>query len=202
MVTFKKPIGSISVSGHKFVGSPVPCGVVMTRLRHIKGVSSDVEYLNSRDATIMGSRNGHAPIYMWCAAEGLGWAARAAEGLCWAAGAAEGLGWAAGAAGAAGCLCCAVLWTLGRERRLSSLRHLTRPSHPSPQPRRYTFCRKGYEGLRKDVEKCLRNAHLLKARARLGRRLLQGAGSGRRGGTALSALPCRRPPRLHQPAPA
>jgi hypothetical protein len=54
-------------------------------------VSSDVEYLNSRDATIMGSRNGHAPIYMW-----------------------------------------------------------------------YTFTRKGYEGLRKDVEKCLRNAHLLK----------------------------------------
>lgn len=33
MVTFRKPIGSISVSGHKFVGSPVPCGVVMTRLR-------------------------------------------------------------------------------------------------------------------------------------------------------------------------
>jgi hypothetical protein len=33
MVTFKKPIGSISVSGHKFVGSPVPCGVVMTRLK-------------------------------------------------------------------------------------------------------------------------------------------------------------------------
>lgn len=92
MVTFKKPIGSISVSGHKFVGSPVPCGVVMTRLKHIKGVSSDVEYLNSRDATIMGSRNGHAPIYMW-----------------------------------------------------------------------YTFTRKGYEGLRKDVEKCLRNAHLLKS---------------------------------------
>eukprot|EP00887_Chlorella_sp_A99_P006485 scaffold3.g6485.t1 len=65
MVTFRKPIGSISVSGHKFVGAPVPCGVVMTRLRHIQGLSSEVEYLNSRDATIMGSRNGHAPIYMW-----------------------------------------------------------------------------------------------------------------------------------------
>jgi histidine decarboxylase len=91
MVTFKKPIDSISVSGHKFVGSPVPCGVVMTRLSRIEALSSDVEYLNSRDATIMGSRNGHAPIYMW-----------------------------------------------------------------------YTFTRKGYEGLRKDVEKCLRNAHLLK----------------------------------------
>ena len=52
-----------------------------------------MEYLNSRDATIMGSRNGHAPIYMW-----------------------------------------------------------------------YTLTRKGYEGMRKDVERCLRNAHLLKAR--------------------------------------
>lgn len=37
---------------------PLPCS-------YIKGVSSDVEYLNSRDATIMGSRNGHAPIYRW-----------------------------------------------------------------------------------------------------------------------------------------
>ena len=26
----------------------------------------------------------------------------------------------------------------------------------------YTLTRKGYEGMRKDVEKCLRNAHLLK----------------------------------------
>ena len=29
--TFSKPIGSISVSGHKFIGAPVPCGVVMCR---------------------------------------------------------------------------------------------------------------------------------------------------------------------------
>jgi len=28
----------------------------------------------------------------------------------------------------------------------------------------YTLTRKGYEGMRKDVERCLRNAHLLKAR--------------------------------------
>ena len=33
---------------------------------------------------------------------------------------------------------------------------------------RYTFTRKGYEGLRKDVEKCLRNAHLLKVGAGVG----------------------------------
>jgi hypothetical protein len=65
MVSFRKPIGSVSVSGHKFVGAPVPCGVVITRFRHVLALSSDVEYLNSRDATIMGSRNGHAPIYLW-----------------------------------------------------------------------------------------------------------------------------------------
>jgi histidine decarboxylase len=42
------------------------------------------------------------------------------------------------------------------------------PAHCTPLPPctpacRYTFTRKGYEGLRKDVEKCLRNAHLLKS---------------------------------------
>ncbi|KAJ4756713.1 Histidine decarboxylase [Rhynchospora pubera] len=64
-VSFKKPIGSVSVSGHKFVGCPMPCGVQITRLEHINALSSNVEYLASRDATIMGSRNGHAPIFLW-----------------------------------------------------------------------------------------------------------------------------------------
>ena len=31
----------------------------------------------------------------------------------------------------------------------------------------YTLTRKGYEGMRKDVQKCLRNAHLLKVCHRL-----------------------------------
>ncbi|CAL0306116.1 unnamed protein product [Lupinus luteus] len=64
-VTFKKPIGSVSVSGHKFVGCPMPCGVLITRLEHVNALSMNVEYLASRDATIMGSRNGHAPIFLW-----------------------------------------------------------------------------------------------------------------------------------------
>ncbi|XP_078172160.1 serine decarboxylase 1-like [Carex rostrata] len=64
-VSFKKPIGSVSVSGHKFVGCPMPCGVQITRLEHINALSNNVEYLASRDATIMGSRNGHAPIFLW-----------------------------------------------------------------------------------------------------------------------------------------
>ncbi|MBA0566222.1 hypothetical protein Golob_011060, partial [Gossypium lobatum] len=64
-VSFKKPIGSVSVSGHKFVGCPMPCGVQITRMEHVNALSSNVEYLASRDATIMGSRNGHAPIFLW-----------------------------------------------------------------------------------------------------------------------------------------
>jgi histidine decarboxylase len=64
-VSFKKPIGSVSVSGHKFMGCPMPCGVQITRMKHINMLSRNVEYLASRDATIMGSRNGHAPIFLW-----------------------------------------------------------------------------------------------------------------------------------------
>ncbi|XP_040998802.1 serine decarboxylase-like [Juglans microcarpa x Juglans regia] len=64
-VSFKKPIGSVSVSGHKWIGCPMPCGIQITRLEHINALSRNVEYLASRDATIMGSRNGHAPIFLW-----------------------------------------------------------------------------------------------------------------------------------------
>ncbi|KAL4182720.1 hypothetical protein AMTRI_Chr11g94560 [Amborella trichopoda] len=64
-LSFKKPIGSISISGHKFMGCPMPCGVQITRLEHIKALSRDVEYIGSKDATIIGARNGHAPIFLW-----------------------------------------------------------------------------------------------------------------------------------------
>ena len=65
-ITFRKSgIGSISVSGHKFLGSPVPCGVVITRKQYIDRLSQDISYIASRDATILGSRNGHAPLFLW-----------------------------------------------------------------------------------------------------------------------------------------
>ena len=89
-MTFQKPIGSVSVSGHKFIGCPVPCGVAITRREHVNMLSTDIEYLSSRDATIMGSRNGHAPTFLW-----------------------------------------------------------------------YALNKKGYRGIRKEVQKCLRNAHYL-----------------------------------------
>lgn len=67
------------------------------------------------------------------------------------------------------------------------LHHLP-PSHAG----RYTFTRKGYEGLRKDVEKCLRNAHLLKVGARAAARCRPpGCGHPRREGrSSLGAAPC------------
>ncbi|XP_027364700.1 serine decarboxylase 1-like [Abrus precatorius] len=66
-ITFKKPIGSITISGHKFLGCPIPCGVMITRLEHINALSRHVEYIASRDATITGSRSGHASIFLWYA---------------------------------------------------------------------------------------------------------------------------------------
>nr|XP_029151721.1 serine decarboxylase 1-like [Arachis hypogaea] len=67
IISFKKPIGSVSVSGHKFLGCPIPCGVVITRSEYINASSRDVEIIGSRDATITGSRCGHAPIFLWYA---------------------------------------------------------------------------------------------------------------------------------------
>jgi histidine decarboxylase len=59
----KYPIGSIAISGHKFIGSPIPCGVILASKHLIQ--SFDIEYLNSTDTTILGSRNGMAPVILW-----------------------------------------------------------------------------------------------------------------------------------------
>ncbi|XP_021746121.1 serine decarboxylase-like [Chenopodium quinoa] len=66
-VTFKKSIDSISVSGHKFVGCPMPCGIQIARIEHMKELTNDHDYIATRDATITGSRNGHTPIFLWFA---------------------------------------------------------------------------------------------------------------------------------------
>ncbi|XP_073153259.1 histidine decarboxylase-like [Henckelia pumila] len=62
---FQMPIGSLSISGHKFLGSPMPCGVLLARKKYINLLSQSVEYIASVDTTISGSRNGHAPVFMW-----------------------------------------------------------------------------------------------------------------------------------------
>lgn len=64
-VSFQKPIDSIAVSGHKMLGCPMPCGVTLSRKENVQRVAEHIEYLNSVDTTIMGSRNGQAALYMW-----------------------------------------------------------------------------------------------------------------------------------------
>nr|XP_016490096.1 PREDICTED: histidine decarboxylase-like [Nicotiana tabacum] len=65
MISFKKPIGSVTISGHKFLGCPMPCGIQITRKSYISHLSTKIEYIASVDATISGSRNGLAPIFLW-----------------------------------------------------------------------------------------------------------------------------------------
>lgn len=69
---FQDGADSISVSGHKFFGSPVPCGAVLVREERKALVGKDVAYLGSVDSTIGGSRNAIAPAILWALISELG----------------------------------------------------------------------------------------------------------------------------------
>jgi len=58
---------SISISGHKMIGSPLPCGVAMVRRAHMERISRSVEYVGALDTTISGSRNAITPLILWYA---------------------------------------------------------------------------------------------------------------------------------------
>lgn len=64
-ISFEMPIDSIAISGHKFLGCPMPCGVMMTRRTLMKPLLNPIEYLNSVDSTITGSRNGLSSLFIW-----------------------------------------------------------------------------------------------------------------------------------------
>ena len=70
--TFHHAIDSISTSGHKMIGTPVPCGVLVARRSHVDAVASTIAYLRSDDTTLMGSRNGHAVVDLWSRLHGHG----------------------------------------------------------------------------------------------------------------------------------
>ncbi|HEV2515306.1 MAG TPA: histidine decarboxylase [Devosia sp.] len=63
--SFRHGIDSLSTSGHKMIGTTMPCGVLVTLRRHVERVASAVAYLRSNDTTLMGSRNGHAVLALW-----------------------------------------------------------------------------------------------------------------------------------------
>ncbi len=58
---------SISISGHKMIGSPLPCGVALARRTHMERVARSVEYVGALDTTISGSRNAITPLFLWYA---------------------------------------------------------------------------------------------------------------------------------------
>lgn len=64
-LSFNLPIDSISVSGHKLLGSPIPCGVVVTRKNHLRHIKGRVDYIGSYDSTIFGSRDGFCVLLLW-----------------------------------------------------------------------------------------------------------------------------------------
>jgi histidine decarboxylase len=63
--SFRSAIDSISTSGHKMVGTSMPCGVLIARRDDVARVSSAISYLRTNDTTLMGSRNGHAVLALW-----------------------------------------------------------------------------------------------------------------------------------------
>ena len=69
---FAAGIDSISVSGHKMVGSPMPCGVVLAKKNNVDRIARSVEYVGTLDTTISGSRNGLSPLFLWSAIQKLG----------------------------------------------------------------------------------------------------------------------------------
>ena len=64
---FQAGVDSISISGHKMVGSPIPCGAVLARKANVERIARHVEYVGSLDTTIAGSRNGITPLFLWYA---------------------------------------------------------------------------------------------------------------------------------------
>ena len=64
---FDAGIDSVSVSGHKMIGAPLPCGVVLTKRPYVERVGRAIEYVGVEDTTLSGSRSAFAPLMLWYA---------------------------------------------------------------------------------------------------------------------------------------
>lgn len=64
---FLSGIDSISISGHKMIGSPIPCGGVLAKKRNVDRIAQSVEYIGTLDTTLSGSRNAITPLFLWYA---------------------------------------------------------------------------------------------------------------------------------------
>ncbi|NOY62823.1 MAG: histidine decarboxylase [Gammaproteobacteria bacterium] len=69
---FRAGIDSISISGHKMIGSPIPCGVVLAKKGNVERIARSVEYIGTFDTTLTGSRNAVTPLFLWYAFKSTG----------------------------------------------------------------------------------------------------------------------------------
>ncbi len=70
--SFKEGADSIAISGHKFIGSPIPCGIAIVKKSYRDRIGQSIPYIGTLDTTITGSRNGHSPLFMWYALQKMG----------------------------------------------------------------------------------------------------------------------------------
>ena len=69
---FRTGIDSMSISGHKMIGSPLPCGVVLAKKSNVDRIARRIEYVGTLDTTIAGSRNAITPLFLWYAFRTIG----------------------------------------------------------------------------------------------------------------------------------
>ncbi|QLH26706.1 histidine decarboxylase [Streptomyces sp. Rer75] len=63
---FRLPeVHSLTMSGHKWIGTPWACGVYMTRTGLQMTPSRSSEYIGAADTTFAGSRNGFSALLLW-----------------------------------------------------------------------------------------------------------------------------------------
>ena len=61
---FSAGADSIAISGHKFIGSPIPCGVVVVKKNYKDRIGQAIPYIGTLDTTITSSHNAHSPVFM------------------------------------------------------------------------------------------------------------------------------------------
>lgn len=64
---FDRGFDSVAISGHKMIGSPLPCGVALTRKENVSRIARSIEYVGVLDTTLTGSRSAFAPLLIWYA---------------------------------------------------------------------------------------------------------------------------------------
>jgi histidine decarboxylase len=64
---FTDGLDSVAISGHKMIGSPLPCGVVLARRTYVTHLQQNgaVEYVRCMDTTVASSRSAFAPLILY-----------------------------------------------------------------------------------------------------------------------------------------